>query len=154
MPESNSVWEYQKAAVIQYAFWDVVFYAKLSDFSCGVYARIDGTLRVIADMNTPIPGGTGNFVNFPEEWTCGVQLVHGTPRHSPVIQNGQVVFRGQGASGLDGIYHWDGTSISIVADTNTPSPSGTGNFTRFLDQLSFDNGDLAFQAGAPHPSSV
>jgi hypothetical protein len=63
-----------------------------------------------------------------------------------------VVFHGRGASGQDGIYEWDGATARVLVDRNTAAPGGTGNFTRFLDTLALDGGNVAFGASAPAPA--
>ena len=132
---------------------DVAFYARGADLRDGVYARIGGVLRVIADCNTSIPGGTGNFTGFPEVFAyCDTPTRPCRPAQPPTIRAGQVVFHGRGGSGQDGIYLWDGASLRVVANRNTAAPGAPGNFSRFLDTLSFDNGDIAFGASAPAPA--
>ena len=96
----------------------------------GVYTNVDGSLSAIADMNTPIPGGTGNFTRFS----------------NPYLSNGSVTFLGFRDSdevSLAGIYTNLGGSLNAIADTNTAIPGGTGNFTNFTS-LSSDNGSVAF----------
>ena len=96
----------------------------------GLYTNVGGSLSVVADLNTPIPGGSGNFTGFS----------------SPSLDNGNVAFLGFGSSQA-GIYTKVGGSLNVVADLNTPIPGGTGNFTSFIDSssnLSFDNGSVVF----------
>jgi hypothetical protein len=89
----------------------------------------------IADLSTPIPGGTGNFTSF------GV----------PSIDNGSIAFIGSGTSSQHGVYLGTlGGGIVKLADTNTPIPSGVGNFTSFgaiasaIRPVSIDAGAVAF----------
>lgn len=74
------------------------------------------SLTLIADTNTPIPNGTGNFTQFT---------------FSPTLSGGTVAFRAAGNGGQQGIYTGDGTSLTRVADLTTPIPDGVGNFTGF-----------------------
>ena len=82
----------------------------------------------IADLNTPIPGGSGNFTGFT-----------GTGGHpgDPMISGKNVVFWGMGANGQQGIYAFPADPIfptdpMKIADLNTPVPGGNlGNFTGF-----------------------
>lgn len=69
----------------------------------------------VADRNSPIPGGIGNFTAF----------------FDPSISGGMVAFVGLGASGQEGLYLSNGQSLLPVADRNTPIPGGVGNFTFF-----------------------
>jgi len=87
---------------------------------------VDFDIVVIADLNTPIPGGSGNFTSFG-----GLSLAAGN-----------VTFEGFGSS-QTGIYT-DIGALNVVADKNTPIPGGSGNFTSF-GSSSLDNGDAAFR---------
>ena len=78
----------------------------------GVYLASAGGLTRIADTNTPIPGGNGNFV-----------LLGGYD-----VDGNDVVFRGEDVDELPGIYLATNGTIEVLADTNTPIPGGTGNF--------------------------
>jgi hypothetical protein len=52
--------------------------------------------------------------------------------------------------GHHGIYLFDGSTLSVVADQNTPIPNGTGTFVSFFPRAV--NGDkVAFRAGMKHP---
>ena len=94
----------------------------------GVYTKVDASLKAIADTNTPIPGGAGNFNNFGEV----------------SLSNGSVAFVGFGSGQQQGIYTNLGGSLNVVADTNTPIPNRTGNFTSFSSTLSLNKGNIAF----------
>jgi hypothetical protein len=70
----------------------------------------------IADLNTPIPGGTGNFTAL-----------------TPVqVSQGDIVFGGIGSSSQRGLYRFnpaDGTRTTVVdATTPLPQPVGLGTF--------------------------
>ena len=96
----------------------------------GVYTNVDGSLSAIADRNTAIPGGTGNFTRFS----------------NPYLSNGSVTFIGFGDSdGVSqaGIYTNLGGLLNAIADNNTAIPGGTGNFTNFTS-LTSENGSVAF----------
>src|SRR5262249_54583129 len=81
----------------------------------GIYTDVGGRLNIVADTNTPIPGGTGNFSGFG----------------SFSFNDGNIAFLGFGSSGQMGYYADLGAGLRLVADTNTPIPGGTGNFTGF-----------------------
>jgi hypothetical protein len=80
----------------------------------GIYLSNGTTLRKVADLNTAIPGGSGNFTSFSRP---------------PVISGGNVAFTGVGSSGQGGIYLFNGTTLVKVVDFNTPVPEGSGKFT-------------------------
>ena len=86
--------------------------------SGGVYAHIGGTLSTIADANTAIPDGTGNFTQL--------DLWH------PSIDGNSVLFSGRGSNGQEGIYINNGGILeTTVNNSNTPIPDGTDIFTDF-----------------------
>jgi hypothetical protein len=99
----------------------------------GVYAaQLGGPtigISTIADVNTPIPNGTGNFRLF------------GTPS----ISEGDVAFPGgplaQPAQGIYFVPH--GGSIKTIVDSNTAVPGGIGIY-RGVGGLCLDHGSVAF----------
>ena len=98
----------------------------------GIYTNIDSSLNVVADTNTPIPGGAGNFINFL----------------FPSLDNGNVAFTGEGSSRQFGIYTDIGGLLNVVADTSTPVPGGTGTFLSFGTLPLLDNGNVAFRGSS------
>ncbi len=104
---------------------NLAFIGKGNGGAQGVYARIGAISppQRIADTNTPIPGGTGNFTSF----------IPGNPV-APAISGDSVAFWGAGSGGAQGIYARVGaiSPPQVVADTSTPIPGGTGNFTSFV----------------------
>jgi hypothetical protein len=90
------------------------------------------TFEKIADTNTPIPGGQGNFTEFPIDFAYSFDA-------------GQVAFIGRGASGQEGVYTGVAGQLTLVADKNTAMPGGPGNFSEFFGP-SIDNGRVAFVA--------
>ena len=65
-----------------------------------IYIKIGGKLQVVADTNTAIPSGVGNFTGF----------------QTPSLSNGSVAFTGFGSSGLSGIYtNAGGSLVTVVA---------------------------------------
>jgi hypothetical protein len=99
----------------------------------GIYANPGGVLAVVADENTPIPNGTGNFTGFSDFGFPGIS-----------IDGSQVAFRGTGSDNQAGIYLWDGLSLSVIADVNTPLPGGGSNFSWF-GAVALDDGNVAFR---------
>ncbi len=83
----------------------------------GIYAFIDGELRVIADTSTPVPGEKGvTFQNFGQ--------LRG---NSPTISGENVAFFGQWSAG-GGVYAYINGELRVITDTNTPVPGGSGTF--------------------------
>ncbi len=100
----------------------------------GVYASVENSLSVIADLNTPIPEGSGNFAKFD-----------GTPS----LDSDAVTFRGwdsdeSGHLTHVGLYKSLNGSLSMIVDRNTPIPGGTNTFTSFRD-FSTDDGSVVFR---------
>jgi hypothetical protein len=109
----------------------------------GVYLWDGSTVTTIADESTEAPGQPGkNFTNFE--------------RVAPVMEGGRVVFWGEtttdlGGGGTDtnqGLYLWDGMSLVLVVDENTPVPGRPSQTFADLDDVSpaFD-GDTVYFLG-------
>ena len=92
---------------------------------------VEFDIAVIADTNTAIPGGAGNFTNFGGR---------------PSLSGGNVAFRGKGLGSPQGPWgiYTDIGGLSVVADTNTAIPDGSGNFEFFFGRPSLDGGNVAF----------
>ena len=97
----------------------------------GLYSDLTGSLDVVADFNTAVPGGTGNFFGFSTV---------------PSISQGEIGFEGFGATET-GIYKWSSGVLSLLADTHTPLPGGGGNFANFREP-DLESGDALFTGGA------
>ncbi|GJM15644.1 MAG: hypothetical protein DHS20C13_09710 [Thermodesulfobacteriota bacterium] len=102
-----------------------------SSSQSGIYRSIAGTLGVVADETTAIPGGSGNFTGFGIPTSLG---------------GGDVAFLGLGSSSQRGIYTFIAGTLAVVVNTSTAIPGGSGNFTEFNDPLSLGDGDVAFRA--------
>jgi hypothetical protein len=85
----------------------------------------------IADTSTPVPGGSGNF-----SMLTSTQIQ---------ISDSRVLFYHTSAAGT-GAYSASisGGPISVVADTHTPIPNGTGNFTSIYPILSISESGYGF----------
>jgi hypothetical protein len=94
----------------------------------GIYTYIGGNLGVVADLDTPSPGGTGNFTEAWEPW----------------LDSGSVAFGGSGSNGQWGYYTNLGGSLRVVADTNTPIPGQNETFSFFQDTASLNAGAVSF----------
>jgi hypothetical protein len=101
----------------------------------GIYTNLGGQLRVVADLNTPIPRGVGNFTRF-------------TSFYGPSLDHGRVAFRGEGSGGQVGIYcELNGRLIRVVDLSNAtlePDKTLTG---LFIDEQCLDGNRLGFVAG-------
>ena len=111
---------------------NVAFVASSTSWRDGLYTDIGGTLSVVANSSTAMPGGAGTFSSFD----------------TVSLDGGDVAFRGFG-SGKLGIYTEISGTLDLVADTNTAIPGGTGNFTSF-GSASISSGKVALRAGV-HP---
>jgi hypothetical protein len=100
----------------------------------GVYFFNGSVLSRVADLNTPIPGGTGNFTAL---------ILAG-------LSGSNVAFEGTGPAGQQGVYSFNGSVLSRVADLNTPIPNGTGNFKRLSGPTLLSGNNIAF-GGSDNP---
>lgn len=119
---------------LSYDGGSTVFGAGVSEIQSldGIYTDLGGTLRVVADFDTPVPGETVNFTRF----TQGVS-----------IDGGVIAFGGESDSGYSLCVETEGI-LSVVVDEDTPIPGGTGNFSSELAYPSLDEGDIAFRHGS------
>lgn len=114
----------------------VAFYADGPGGQAGVYGFTAGSLTKVADKNTAVPGGSGNFVHF------GIATLAGDVS---VASDGSVALIGTSAAAR-GIYtNRTGPLTRLVDFTSTVpgNPGGTwGNFF----EISHDGGQVAFTA--------
>jgi len=102
----------------------------------GIYRSAEGTVDVLADVSTPIPGGggTGHFTSL------GI----------PSLGHGSVAFQGLSFASAgnfeSGIYTIIDDEIRAAANTSTIPPGGVLPFTAFGDLPSMD-GDTAVFIG-------
>jgi hypothetical protein len=109
----------------------------------GVYVQGNDSIRLVADTTTPIPGGTGTFGFF------------GASIGRFGVEDGRVAFEaGDNVTAQQGIYLFDGSSLSRVADKNTAIPNGSGKFLTFANP-DMRNGEIVFAAtGAGGQSGI
>lgn len=100
----------------------------------GLYLWEQGQLRSLADTNTAIPDGMGNFTRFNG-------CVGGVP--GPCMNDGQIVFTASGANNQFGVYTTAG-GLRRILNESMPSPIG-GNFTA-VQPPATDLGILAISA--------
>lgn len=104
-------------------------------------------LRIIADTDTPVPGGGGqNFAGF----------FHIDPSVSPDISGRNIVFAGCCPTG---IYSWFDGELGVIADLSSTYP-GTGNPLGFFvssgssPSISGSNVAFACSNGRPGPGAI
>ena len=94
----------------------------------GIYVD-DGSLRVIADATTPVPGGTGTFQDL----------------RGMNYDGQEAAFRGTDANGFAGVYVGSGPGdLRVIADRTTRVPGTAVNFLGFSNPLAFADGIVAF----------
>jgi hypothetical protein len=119
---------------------NVVFWAGGASGQQGIYQFPTGPIgSKIADLNTAMPGGTGNFTDFVGNASSPV---------GPAISGGNVAFRGSGAGGRIGVYASLAGTLAKVADTATAIPGGMGMFMDF-QAVSLSGDVVAFAATGP-----
>jgi hypothetical protein len=126
---------------------DVAFWALDDNSGEGIYTDAGGTLRVVANESTPIPGGTGDFTQFGE----------------PSIDGGSIVFGGVGSGTQRGIYLDSGGGLERVIDTSmtlegksilnlsTWHQGVSGNRIAFW--AAFTDGSRGIYVAVPEPST-
>ncbi len=122
---------------------NVFFQGFGSNSQSGIYANIGGVLSVVADTNTSIPNGTGNFAfgSFGPSFGGTFDL-----------DGNNIAFVGIDSNSQSGVYTNNiGGVLSKIADTNTPIPDGTGNFGSLFgaeidgNTVAFSGSDLNFE---------
>jgi len=78
----------------------IAFYAHGLSLQQGIYLWRDGVLSIVADNDTSIPRGRGQFSSFSP----------------PTMDQGAIAFHGSGLSGQSGIYLWHDDVIDRVVD--------------------------------------
>lgn len=100
--------------------------------SDGIYVALGlNNLQVVAERFMPMPGRS----------TEQFQILD----LSPSISNGRVAFHARGNEDTVGIYIGEaGRAPTVVVDTHTAIPGGSGTFSRLNGYSSIDNGAVAF----------
>ncbi len=102
----------------------------------GVFTNVAGSLSVIADTNTAIPNGVGNFVELAGSGGGG--------EYQLGYDGTTFAFTGQGANGQTGIYASTDGAPMVVADTSTPIPGNLTQSFRGFQSLDIAQGNVAF----------
>jgi len=103
----------------------------------GIYTNIGGSLSVVANQNTALPGGKGNF----------------TALSSPLINGQDVTFLGSGADGQNGIYSEIGGSLTKVIDLSNSLDGKTLTSLDLRDDLGVGSNSVVFLANFTAGSS-
>ena len=106
----------------------IAFHSTSPGFA-GLYTSIDGNLSVVADNQTPIPGGTGTFSGLSE----------------PSFHSGSTAFAGFGPSVQRGIYSTASGSLDVVVDKTTVAPNSGGTLFQEFGAPVHDSSGIAFQ---------
>jgi hypothetical protein len=120
---------------------NIAFYAftQSTELGGGVYRWEGGVVSLVADGNTPIPGGTGTFNAIEDPFGFG-------PFSHPPADGANIAFRAAADSPRQrGIYTFIDGSLDVVADLTTPVPSGTGPFTFLSAEITMQDGAVAFR---------
>ncbi|MGB0578149.1 MAG: DUF7453 family protein [Limisphaerales bacterium] len=113
----------------------VVFQARGDNSQSGIYHWANSTLSKVADKNDSVPNGTGTF-SFLSFFAFSVL-------------DGRVLFQGAGTGGENGLYAWNGGTLTKLVDHTDAIPAGFGNYTSF--RLPFQAGDsVAFIGYGPN----
>lgn len=112
----------------------VVFRAQNHQGQMGLYRYCDDALEPILIANqTSIPKGSGCFTGFSD----------------PLIDQGHVVFRGQGSVGQQGLYRLTPSGIQTIANSQMRIPGSLESFAEFKS-FAVDGDDIAFLACDSH----
>jgi len=113
---------------------NVAFYGAGSAGQRGIYVSWSGSLTPVADTQTAIPGGSGNFTGFaPVGWPP-----------DPQISGENIAFHGEGMGGQSGVYAQITGTLVKIADTGTAIPGGTGNFVAYPPDPTISGASVAF----------
>ena len=94
-------------------------------------------LLLIADTDTPVPGGTGTYSLFHD---------------ARAVDGDRVAFLASDGAGDSGVYAWRSGNLRMLADRSTTVPGTTEEFTTFFD-VALDVSRVSFTAVWPGPSS-
>ncbi|MHC4697118.1 MAG: DUF11 domain-containing protein, partial [Planctomycetota bacterium] len=111
----------------------IAFWGSGSDPS-GVFLWNGAGIQTIADGNTAIPEGSGNFTSLLPPGYDGVNVAFWGG-------GGEIV---GGHRERPGVYVFNGSSLIKAADKNTQIPSGSGDFTSFGLRPVVDDGEVVF----------
>ena len=106
---------------------NIAFRAQDQQGQMGIYRHHNQALQVIATTNKPIPDGSGCFKTFSD----------------PLIDRGQIVFRGHGSVGQQGLYRFNQTGIETIVDGQTRIPGCLDTFAEFKS-FALNGQDVAF----------
>jgi hypothetical protein len=111
---------------IAYDAAQVAFTALSTPFHQGLYLADGNAVSLIADQNTRIPGGMGNFTDFGLSSSAGYPSLHA----------GNIVFNGSGDFNQSGVYSTIGGALRVIADQKTLIPGTLTAFGSFNNNIS------------------
>jgi len=121
---------------VMMASTSVAFWGKGNNDQEGIYrANPQGLLKNLADTNTPIPNGQGNFQHF-------LNMSFSTrPKDAD-----DLAFIGQGSNKQIGIYLMQNNKITMLANNNTNIPGKSVGFFTGFSGVNYDssNNQVAF----------
>jgi len=116
----------------------VAFWGRSAGFlKAGIYTTVGDGIRVVADQNTPIPAGTGNFIAFDDSYGLA-------------IKDDRVLFLGYGKDSAEGIYLWEAGQLTKIIDSNDQI-NGRGVRHLNFGKEAFDGTGVAFVANFDGP---
>jgi len=108
----------------------VAFFGSGSSSQAGVYTWLNGMVKLVADKNTPVPGGTGVFAGFS----------------GPSADGGNVAFIGRNNYWDYGIYtNMGGTLVKVIDDNDTLDGKTVSYFDFYREGLGGTG--IAFEVG-------
>jgi hypothetical protein len=115
----------------------------------GVASPGGENLFIVADTNSPIPGGDGNFAVVGHDRIGGMAFEAG-----PQFRSDNLAFIGAGEDGRRGVYFsLSGAPPEVVADDNTLIREGTGTFEDYCG-LALDGENLVFRGSRDNQQQV
>lgn len=120
---------------------NIAFYAftQSSELGGGVYIWRDGTVHLVADINTPVPGGVNTFNAIEDPIGSG-------PFSNPPMNGTSIAFRASADNPRQrGIYTCIDGQLQVVANLDTAIPQGSGRFTFLSGEITLDNDRVAFR---------
>ena len=108
----------------------VAFRGIAGDGQEGIYVFDGAELTKAADTNTLVPGAIGRFTRVV----------------GPTMSGRSVAFAGEASSGERGLYVFNGTTLSLIADSHTLRPDSPDTFTGFSAPPAISDGNMAFSA--------
>lgn len=127
---------FQELGVPSFDGGTVAFRADGASGAKGVYASTASGLSKVADLDTPVPGASGNFTFFPPPSIAG---------RVSVDSDGSVAFIASHSGGR-GVYTNATGVLTPLVDDTFPVPGNPGGQYGNFFRISYDGGRIAFTA--------